>query len=238
MFLKGGFAMKHNAEAQCAKCQAPTMEERVCTNEKGKGKNVRGCPTVSKKTLLARAVKEYQKKDVHEFARNASIQEGECYAGREKKPYVMHPVKPRIVEICEFAEKMGYKKLGLVFCGGLAKEGEVVSRILENQGFDVVSVMCKAGGVPKEKIGIQENEKIHIGEFESMCNPIFQAFVVNDAGTDFNVLLGLCVGHDSLFLKYAQAPTTVLAVKDRVTGHNPLAAIYLSENYYSWLDSP
>jgi uncharacterized metal-binding protein len=69
-----------------------------------------------------------------------------------------------------------------------------------------------------------------------MCNPIFQAYVVNDAGTDFNVLLGLCVGHDSLFFKYTEAPTTVLAVKDRVTGHNPLAAVYLSESYYSWLD--
>jgi enoyl-CoA hydratase/carnithine racemase len=42
--------------------------------------------------------------------------------------------------------------------------------------------------------------------------------------TDFNVLLGLCVGHDSLFLKYAEAPCTVLAVKDRMLGHNPLAA--------------
>ncbi len=227
--------MKHNTEAQCAKCQVPMMEKRVCTSERGKGKNVRGCPTVSKKTLLARAVKEYQKEDIHEFARNASIQEGECYAGRDKRPYVMHPVKPRIVEICEFAEKMGYKKLGLVFCGGLAKEGEIVSQILENRGFQVVSVMCKAGGVPKEKVGIEQNEKIHIGEFESMCNPIFQAFVVNDAGTDFNILLGLCVGHDSLFLKYTEAPSTVLAVKDRVTGHNPLAAIYLSENYYSWV---
>jgi uncharacterized metal-binding protein len=60
--------------------------------------------------------------------------------------------------------------------------------------------------------------------------------VVNDTKCDFNVLLGLCVGHDSLFLKYAKAPSTVLAVKDRVMGHNPLAAVYLSEGYYSWLE--
>jgi uncharacterized metal-binding protein len=40
------------------------------------------------------------------------------------------------------------------------------------------------------------------------------------------------VAHDSLFFKHAEAPTTVLAVKDRVTGHNPLAAIYLSDSYY------
>ena len=53
--------------------------------------------------------------------------------------------------------------------------------------------------------------------------------------TDFNILLGLCVGHDSLFFKYAEAPCTVLAVKDRVFGHNPLAAIYNIDSYYRYL---
>ena len=70
---------------------------------------------------------------------------------------------------------------------------------------------------------------------DTMCNPILQALIVNDARTQLNVLLGLCVGHDSLFLRYAKAPATVLAVKDRVTGHNPLAAIYTSGSYYAWL---
>lgn len=59
-----------------------------------------------------------------------------------------------------------------------------------------------------------------------MCNPVLQAMTLNKEKSDFNVLLGLCVGHDSLFSKYAQAPCTVLAVKDRVLGHNPLASIY------------
>jgi uncharacterized metal-binding protein len=65
-----------------------------------------------------------------------------------------------------------------------------------------------------------------------MCNPVYQAKLLNDEKVDLNVLLGLCVGHDSLFFKYGEAPTTVLAVKDRVTGHNPLAAIYLADSYY------
>jgi uncharacterized metal-binding protein len=68
-----------------------------------------------------------------------------------------------------------------------------------------------------------------------MCNPVFQAKLLNQAATQFNILLGLCVGHDSLFFQYAQAPTTVLAVKDRVTGHNPLAAVYLADTYYKRL---
>jgi uncharacterized metal-binding protein len=65
-----------------------------------------------------------------------------------------------------------------------------------------------------------------------MCNPVLQAMILNDEKTQFNILLGLCVGHDSLFFKYAQAPCTVLAVKDRLLGHNPLAAVYTLDSYY------
>jgi uncharacterized metal-binding protein len=46
------------------------------------------------------------------------------------------------------------------------------------------------------------------------------------------------VGHDSLFFKYTNVPTTVLAVKDRVTGHNPLAAVYQADSYYRKIRHP
>ncbi len=216
----------------CAACQS-RESERACMRPGGRAS--RGCPTTGKKKILERAREEYGKAETAEFARQASIQEGECYAGRDKRPYVMHPVKPRILEICEFAARMGYRRLGLVFCMGLAKEASMVGKILKGRGFEVVSAGCKAGCVPKEEIGVKESQKIFIGNHETMCNPVYQAMLVNDGKTDFNVLLGLCVGHDSLFFKYAEAPTTVFAVKDRVTGHNPLAALYASDNYYAWL---
>ena len=62
-----------------------------------------------------------------------------------------------------------------------------------------------------------------------------QAKVLAAAETELNILLGLCVGHDTLFLQHSEAPCTVLAVKDRVTGHNPLAAVYTSGVYYDRL---
>jgi uncharacterized metal-binding protein len=71
-----------------------------------------------------------------------------------------------------------------------------------------------------------------------MCNPISQAMLMNAAKTDFNILLGLCVGHDSLVLKYSEAFCTVLAAKDRVFGHNPLAAVYTLDSYYRYLKQP
>lgn len=46
---------------------------------------------------------------------------------------------------------------------------------------------------------------------------------------------GLCVGHDMLFVKHADAPTTTLVAKDRVTGHNPAAALYGNHFYYKRL---
>ena len=63
--------------------------------------------------------------------------------------------------------------------------------------------------VSKEGIGVRDGEKIYVGEHESMSNPIFQAMLLNEARTQFDVVLVLCVGHDSLF--FAEASATVLA---------------------------
>ncbi len=227
--------MEKKMVPQCAYCNIDN-KEKVCLVEGGKGPKF--CPTLNKKDVITGAMTEYEKKEIGEFARQASIQEGECYADRGVKPYTKFPVKPRVQEICEFAKRMGYKKLGIAFCIGLASEASILNKILVNQGFEVVSVMCKVGRVPKERIGIKDEEKINIGEFESMCNSIAQAKILNREKTEFNILLGLCVGHDSLFFKYADAYTTVLAAKDRVLGHNPLAALYTAGSYYSRMMKP
>lgn len=59
-----------------------------------------------------------------------------------------------------------------------------------------------------------------------MCNPIGQAEILNEIGTDLNIIVGLCIGHDILFQKYSKAPTTTFIVKDRVLSHNTAGAIY------------
>jgi uncharacterized metal-binding protein len=223
---------KKTLAPSCASCPHG-MPNMVCMN--AEGSSHKGCPTSARPALLDQANREYQTPETGAFAAQASMQEASCYANRHERPYVMQPTKTRIAEICEFAERMGYKRLGLVFCVGLKKEAAIVDDILKNKGFEVVSICCKAGRTSKDLIGIQDSDKIFQGTDEAMCNPVFQAFVLNEERTEFNVLLGLCVGHDSLFFKHAEAYTTVLAVKDRVTGHNPLAAIYLHDSYYKKL---
>ncbi len=207
----------------------------MCILENGEGPIF--CPTKEYITIK-NALQEYEKPEIRKFANMASIQEAECYANRHIKPYVLHPVKPRVQEICEFAKKMSYKKIGVAFCVGLYSEARAFSNILKAQGFNVVSVVCKVGCTPKEVIGIKDDEKIRIGEFETMCSPIVQAILLNEEKTDFNILVGLCVGHDSLFFKYSKAFTTVLVVKDRVLAHNPVGALYTTGSYYARLMKP
>jgi uncharacterized metal-binding protein len=230
--IEGANAMPEPKTKSPGKCAACGLEipERICMTLDGKGSKY--CPTLLQKEALEEANREYELPETYEFAQKASMQEAACYANRGQQPYVMQPTKTRIVEIYEFAEKMNYRRLGLAFCIGLAKEAAIVEQILNDRGFEVVSVLCKAGRTSKEMIGITDKDKIYRGTDEAMCNPIFQAQLLNHSKTELNILLGLCVGHDSLFFKHAEAPTTVLAVKDRVTGHNPLAAIYLSDSYY------
>lgn len=130
--------------------------------------------------------------------------------------------EPRIREIMLLAEELGLKKLGLAFCIGLADEAQVIADILGRQ-FEVVSVCCKVCGIDKKSLDL---EQIDGKKRETMCNPAGQASLLNEAGTEFNVLCGLCVGHDAIFSMVSRAPVTTLVVKDRVLAHNPLGAIY------------
>jgi len=225
--------MSEKRYSKCARC--PT---KVCENRGAKAsssppsleKAPAFCPMKLMPEVYAAALAEYDKPPVKEFARLASVQEFQCY---ERLPDGLRPRLPRIEELIQFARKCGYQRLGIAHCGGLAYEAGLLTEVLEKNGFEVVSVQCKTGAVPKERIGISAEEKIAgPGAWETMCNPIVQAMIINRSRVDLAIMLGLCIGHDTLFIKYCDVPLTVLAVKDRVLGHNPLAALYAGETYY------
>ncbi len=139
---------------------------------------------------------------------------------------------PRVEETVQFARKIGARLIGIATCVGLISESRVLARILRARGFDVIGVGCKIGTVPKHEAGIDPGcEEVGV----NMCNPILQAETLNRAGTDLNVVMGLCVGHDALFVRHSDAYATTLVTKDRVTGHNPVAAIHLAGTYYGKL---
>ena len=141
-------------------------------------------------------------------------------------------VWPRVEEIMRFAEKIGAHKIGIATCVGLLNEASVFAEILRARGFEPVGIGCKAGSQMKTDMGVSE-KFCDVGGV--MCNPILQAKTLEAEGTELNVVIGLCVGHDSLFYKYSAAPVTTLITKDRVTGHNPAAPLYTAKSYYKKL---
>ena len=127
----------------------------------------------------------------------------------------------RVQEAIEFSRALKLKKIGLASCIALISELKLVTQLFTGAGFEVVSSACKIGRITPADMGIDSNK----GRGFS-CNPIAQAEICNTAGTELNFMLGLCLGHDILFTRYAKAPSSVLIVKDRVTGHNPAAVLY------------
>jgi uncharacterized metal-binding protein len=132
----------------------------------------------------------------------------------------------RIEEIMEYARQLGATRLGITFCVGLRHEAQTLTEILRANEFQVSSACCKTGAVPKETLGITDAQKVHPDHAEMICNSLAQAELLNQDGVELALLLGQCVGHDSHTMGHLEAPVVCVAAKDRVLGHNTVAALY------------
>ncbi len=200
---------------QCVKCSVL----RCSAEEKNKKVPV-SCPTEKYADLAKEAVEKYR------LPENQAINEG--WFGVMSR--VLDPEKQkekwswtRLDEIMAYAKIRKMTRLGIATCYGLMSESRSLSDILENNGFDVVSVSCLCGEMNPRDIGVPGN---------IACNPILQAEVLNHEKTELNIMVGLCIGHDILFLRNADAETTPLVAKDRSMGHNPVAALYQGQGFF------
>lgn len=159
----------------CASCTL-----RSC--QKGGGDLPRNCP-MRDPEFFDRLLERYWSEENHDFFVTSAAIESAGYCRW-----------PRLKEIVEFSRSMHYQKLGLAFCAALKKEAAVVERVLRNNGFQVVSVICKTGGLDKSRAGVPEECKLQPGQFEAMCNPIAQAELLNSQDTQFNICLGPVCG--------------------------------------------
>ena len=203
---------------QCPQCVKCTIL-RCSSHEKNK-KVPPSCPTEKYLDLVRETTEKYK------IPENHAVIQG--WLGLMKK--VLDPQKQnekyswtRIHEIIEYAKIRGMKRLGIATCYALMPESKLLSDILENNGFDVVSVSCLCGEVNPQDLGMPG---------DIFCNPILQAEILNHEKTELNLMVGLCVGHDILFLRHCKAETTPLIVKDRALGHNPVAALYQSQGFF------
>ncbi|WP_440946809.1 DUF1847 domain-containing protein [Methanosarcina sp. T3] len=114
--------------------------------------------------------------------------------------------RTKLEEIAIYSKRLGYRKIGIAFCIEHEREARLVYDILSRY-FEVFSVCCKVCSLEKESLGIKKTGNL---EFEATCNPIGQALLLNNDGTDLNIMLGLKTGYDILFAKYSEAPTITL----------------------------
>jgi uncharacterized metal-binding protein len=209
--------MSDEIELRCPVCGV-----RACSAEPGSKEPPAFCPMPDAADLLASVEQKYLSDEaLRKFAVESARTEAAGYCR-----------STRVEEIMDFARRMGYRRLGIAHCAGLMHEAKLARDIFHAGGFEVHAVCCKVGSIDKEAIGVADREKVRPGQYEAMCSPVGQAALLHQAGTQFNVLMGLCVGHDSLFFMHSKAPVTVLVAKDRVLGHNPVAALYTSHSYY------
>src|SRR5512134_3123901 len=208
----------------CAYCP-PTV--RACRHGESETRGPGFCPSKVDEDGVDAAWECYQDPEIRRIAQASALVESEGYCKWT-----------RVEEICAFAKKMGFTRIGIATCISFVDLARTLSGILESHGFEVASAACTNGAVAKEGIGLTDAQKIGPGTYEAMCNPVSQAELLNRAGCEFNVVLGLCVGHDSLFFRHSQGLATTLVAKDRVLAHNPVGALQLADTYFSRVWGP
>jgi uncharacterized metal-binding protein len=114
----------------------------------------------------------------------------------------------RLREVSELARRMGYTRLGIAHCPDTRREGTLAASYFDSGGLQAV--------LPPS------------GE---RCDPVGQALLFDAERTELNVVAGMCVGHDALFVRHSAAPVTSLIVRDPRLRHNPIAALYTRNSY-------
>jgi uncharacterized metal-binding protein len=114
----------------------------------------------------------------------------------------------RLREIAEFAQRMGYRSVGVGHCPDMAREAVLTALYLRDRMLEA--------RLPPEK---------------SECDPLGQARLLASQETQLNVIAGMCVGHEAIFVRASEAPVTVLVARDERFCHNPAAALYTADSY-------
>jgi uncharacterized metal-binding protein len=126
----------------------------------------------------------------------------------------LNPQVDRVDEIIAFAKESKIKVIGIANCITFIKQADQLERILTDSGFQVEKVHCKYGRMPFNDV---------IPGYKGIsCNPAGQAKYLEEKGTELNIMMGLCLGHDIIFNARSKTPVTPLLVKDRKLNHNTL----------------
>jgi uncharacterized metal-binding protein len=131
-------------------------------------------------------------------------------------------LRTRVEELVHFARRRGLQRIGIAFCVSMRKEAQRLAELLEAGGLETALACCRVGAVDPSEAGLP---RAHPERFASMCNPVAQARLLDEARVDLVAAVGLCLGHDLILQEESVAPVTTLVVKDRVHDHQPILAL-------------
>lgn len=226
---------KKPPEVSCVDCKAWACFPDISPTKEGKREAPPYCPANAQKEVGEKALAKYAGA-TKDFARFTTLVENSCYAINQESGHTVLPMMtlhPRAEEIIILATIGEYKKLGIAFDIEMQSVAETYTDILIKNGFEVVSVCCKAGAISPATVGLPDTEKVYGKDSEeTICSGAIMAKLLNSENTDMNILIGLGVGQDSLFYKYSNVFAVPLMVKDKVYGGATMEAVYQSFN--SW----
>lgn len=189
----------------CATCTTAASFRGDCT------RMPEGCPSLTRPELT-KDVSPYLEPDTAHLMRVA-----------DAAPFTPERQKRnRVEELIFFAQERGLTRLGVAYCVSMTKEAQALARRLEAEGLHAELACCRVGAVDYDEIALP---KAHPERFASICNPVAQAKLLDEANVELIVQMGLCLGHDLLLQQTAKAPVTTLVVKDRALDHHPIAAL-------------
>jgi uncharacterized metal-binding protein len=169
------------------------------------------CPTLTH-APIARGIRAYLTPDRQELMRVA-----------DETPFAEDGhLRNRVEELAHFARGRGMKRIGIAFCVSMRKEAQRLADRLEAEGLDTALACCRVGAVDPAEIGLP---RAHPDRYASMCNPVAQARLLDEARVDLVAAVGLCLGHDLVLQEESVAPVTTLVVKDRALDHHPIQAL-------------
>ncbi|MGD2215279.1 MAG: DUF1847 domain-containing protein [Gemmatimonadales bacterium] len=114
----------------------------------------------------------------------------------------------RLREIAEFATRMEYERLGIGYCPDMAREALLAALYFRDQMLEA--------RLPPQTLD---------------CDPLGQAQLFTHEATQLNVIAGMCVGHEAIFIRASRAPVTSLVARDERFSHNPAASLYTADSY-------
>ncbi len=127
--------------------------------------------------------------------------------------------RSRLEHILEFSHSAGFKRIGVACCAKFLPQAQLVAAKAREFGFESMVAACKLGSIHFDDFDlVKDSDWI-------LCNPLAQAYGLNDFGSDINVTLGLCMGHDILFGKYSDVYVTNLVTKEWISEDAPLKTL-------------